>query len=800
MVSFPRDAQEPSSSQQLPVTPSRPTHLPFRRISLPTPPHGNENRFSIVSSTSVDSTPEENQPETPALIRSFANQRKDRVPTSPHRVYARQRTSSNRLRESLPNKEMKDKRRKVINEILETERVYVSGLDLIYTNFLTPLVSSLDTPQPLLDRSELTAIFSNFIDIWNLHRSFFTSLSSLVSGTIDPPPLSPVFISHFPYLSLYTPFVTSFPAVLSSLSSLMAHSQTFANFVRTQEADPRCGKLGLKDWLLTIVQRCPRYLLLLKDLISCTDPSDPEHSSLTTVHSLLSKITQSLNMSLHTHSQTLSLLALQKATPNLPFQLIAPGRSLVRRGQLKQGQVEGDTPDAREFLLFSDRLVWLARVDERSIIEHRPRQPRLHRNRTRSETELPTSSKRWSGTGTEEKWDFKGHIELVDLEVVTNPAGRDASDYTRLDLLSPGLSFAVYAVSEKERDEWTTAIRNAKSSLLVSLNMTHPNSTLTSSEATTHLRRVLQALPNSSDDGPNQRRGRVDHFLPAVWIPDSKTDSCMRCKATFGWRRRRHHCRLCGRCICADCSGKTFLISDSETKDTKPARACNACYETVFPILSDPSPQSAQPSVEVQTSSGVNLGTLSRLPQWQSIPSFEPPTSSETSASLLLKPPPSAFHEPHRPRLRTRPQSQPVLPHITLSSANTSSTSIDRHSQQLDSDPSISIQGSSLCQPIQTLAEDDGEYSEATSPLPSQANRRRWSTAALAVHTEPVTARPTSSGEGLSKRFSFLLSSQIGTSRKSTQTGGVLIDNKLSRGAAAGKLSEILGRNTAKQI
>ena len=44
----------------------------------------------------------------------------------------------------------------------------------------------------------------------------------------------------------------------------MNTSPAFSNFIHTQEADPRCGKLGLRDWLLTIVQRCPRYLLLLK--------------------------------------------------------------------------------------------------------------------------------------------------------------------------------------------------------------------------------------------------------------------------------------------------------------------------------------------------------------------------------------------------------------------------------------------------------------------------------------------------------------------------------------------------------
>lgn len=169
-----------------------------------------------------------------------------------------------------------------------------------------PLISSLDTPQPLLGRHELTSIFSNFIDIWNFHRSFFTSLTSLLSDASDPPPpLSPVLMSHFPYLSLYTLFVTSFPTVLTSLSNLMNASPMFSNFIHKQEADPRCGKLGLRDWLLTIVQRCPRYLLLLKvrpfcsvfrfltysvqDLISCTDPLDPEHGALTAVYTLLSK-------------------------------------------------------------------------------------------------------------------------------------------------------------------------------------------------------------------------------------------------------------------------------------------------------------------------------------------------------------------------------------------------------------------------------------------------------------------------------------------------------------------------------
>lgn len=55
---------------------------------------------------------------------------------------------------------------------------------------------------------------------------------------------------------------------------------------------------------------------------------------------------------------------------------------------------------------------------------------------------------------------------------------------------------------------------------------------------------------------PSGRRGKVEHWVPAIWIPDEKTEGCMRCGRMFGWRRRRHHCRLCGRCVCAACSGR----------------------------------------------------------------------------------------------------------------------------------------------------------------------------------------------------------------------------------------------------
>ena len=101
--------------------------------------------------------------------------------------------------------------------------------------------------------------------------------------TMSPPPLSPILLSHFPYLSLYNPFITAFPSILSTLASLTTppsfshpnpnYSKPFSEFLTKQESHPQCGKIKFRDWMLTIVQRCPRYLLLLKDLRGCTEPT-----------------------------------------------------------------------------------------------------------------------------------------------------------------------------------------------------------------------------------------------------------------------------------------------------------------------------------------------------------------------------------------------------------------------------------------------------------------------------------------------------------------------------------------------
>ncbi|KAI8326181.1 hypothetical protein GQ54DRAFT_294882 [Martensiomyces pterosporus] len=60
---------------------------------------------------------------------------------------------------------------------------------------------------------------------------------------------------------------------------------------------------------------------------------------------------------------------------------------------------------------------------------------------------------------------------------------------------------------------------------------------------------------------------------------------CQRCRTSFTFTNRKHHCRHCGKCFCQDCSSNNTPIPKFAIYD--PVRVCHGCYLRLKKIVPD---------------------------------------------------------------------------------------------------------------------------------------------------------------------------------------------------------------------
>lgn len=122
-------------------------------------------------------------------------------------------------------------------------------------------------------------------------------------------------------------------------------------------------------------------------------------------------------------------------------------------------------------------------------------------------------------------------------------------------------SFAVYAATSTEKQEWMA-----------------------------HINKCVEDLLRKSGK-------KAVEVHAAVWVPDSEANVCMHCKRTqFTVINRRvsavnffffyvycfifiyfqHHCRNCGTVVCGPCSSKRFILPN---QSSKPLRVCLNCFD-----------------------------------------------------------------------------------------------------------------------------------------------------------------------------------------------------------------------------
>eukprot|EP00002_Diphylleia_rotans_P008582 TRINITY_DN1852_c0_g1_i1.p1 TRINITY_DN1852_c0_g1~~TRINITY_DN1852_c0_g1_i1.p1 ORF type:complete len:1197 (+),score=251.22 TRINITY_DN1852_c0_g1_i1:88-3678(+) len=187
-----------------------------------------------------------------------------------------------------------DHRKRVMQELLTTERTYVNNLHLIIKKFMQPIQAAPATKRILSDE-DYKSIFYLIESIYQLHQSvILPGLQKSIEPSESVAKLAAVFVEAEHFLKIYGGYLDNYEAAAATLKRCL-QSSNFSLFMKETMKDPACQNLDLLSFLIQPVQRIPRYKLLLDELIKATPDTDPDHSSLASASSIVKKTASHAN-------------------------------------------------------------------------------------------------------------------------------------------------------------------------------------------------------------------------------------------------------------------------------------------------------------------------------------------------------------------------------------------------------------------------------------------------------------------------------------------------------------------------
>ena len=421
----------------------------------------------------------------------------------------------------------------IAREIMTSETVFVDILRLLNVEFREFVQTARrESKSGILSDADFSRIFSNLPELQTLNEDLLQDFEDRIENWGTTKKIADVIVKKGPFLKLYTTYIREFSAVNHHFDECCTRHPKFARLVKEFEKKERCRNLKLKHFMLRPVQRLPQYKLLLEDYLKHIDENSEDFDDTTSALRIVSDAADHANDTIKQGDKFRKMLRLQSRLGDL--ELIRPGRDLVKEGELQKMSRKGVGP--RYFVLMSDCLLYC------------------------------TYAGSWSGDSTSLRVTYK--IPLSALQVRVSTAA-EAEYENEFNITSPVRSCTLRASSVSERNEWLDALNSAIEE--------HVNRKATFSAAGSGGSTCSGNHNHPAGEVVAGVEERIGTSAP-VWIPDRRVTMCQNCAAEFSVLVRRHHCRACGKVVCATCSGSRAPL---RYRDYEAARVCDACYDLI---------------------------------------------------------------------------------------------------------------------------------------------------------------------------------------------------------------------------
>uniref|UniRef100_A0A4W5M737 TIAM Rac1 associated GEF 2 n=1 Tax=Hucho hucho TaxID=62062 RepID=A0A4W5M737_9TELE len=191
--------------------------------------------------------------------------------------------------------------RKVIQELVDTEKSYVKDLSCLFEIYLKPLQN-----ETFLTLDEMDSLFGSLPEMLDFQRVFLQTLEERIASSPDFSTLeTPVqfkkvlfslggsFLYYADHFKLYSGFCANHIKVQKVLERAKT-DWAFKEFLAARNPTKQHSST-LESYLIKPVQRVLKYPLLLRELVSLTDTDSEEHYHLTEALKAMEKVASHIN-------------------------------------------------------------------------------------------------------------------------------------------------------------------------------------------------------------------------------------------------------------------------------------------------------------------------------------------------------------------------------------------------------------------------------------------------------------------------------------------------------------------------
>jgi len=186
------------------------------------------------------------------------------------------------------------KRLNIAQELLDTEKTYVSRLKLIAVNFYQAVQDFNARSKHVMPHSDVQLMFLNIRQIHQLNENILQELQTRMDNWSKQEGLGDVFCRLAPFLKLYSTYTAGFEDAMKLLTEWTSKEKRFDALVRDFARETSSG-LGVSHYMLEPVQRIPRYRLLLADYLKYLPEDSPDRPATTKALGIISEAADRTN-------------------------------------------------------------------------------------------------------------------------------------------------------------------------------------------------------------------------------------------------------------------------------------------------------------------------------------------------------------------------------------------------------------------------------------------------------------------------------------------------------------------------